>query len=136
MFATRPMCFRNSGIYFSIWIAVLAIPADLAAMDEFGSVRPFFKTYCVECHNSHTDDKTPAFDTIDISILKRSEYEFWREVLHRVDQREMPPPDARQPNADELTRFKTQISALLRKATQFRKQRHAVIRRLNRRQYL
>ena len=134
MFSRSSIC-KDCYIFLCGWLAVFAISTDVLALEDVHDVRLFLKTFCAECHNNNTDDNIPRFDMFDISILKRSDYEFWREVLHRVEHREMPPRDARQPNSEELTRFKSQVVQRLRSGRKFRNPQRVVMRRLNRLQY-
>lgn len=137
MYVARILTKREiSGIWVFSWLCSMVFQSLLPATEQTPEVRLFLKTYCVECHNKKADDTIPPFDTIDTAISHRSDYDFWRVLLQRVNRGEMPPPEADQPNLKELSKFTSQVKQQLRSAARFGDHRKTVLRRLNRLQYM
>ncbi|NDB77517.1 MAG: DUF1587 domain-containing protein, partial [Verrucomicrobia bacterium] len=108
-----------------------------AAPDFKGTVVPFLKKHCYECHGEKTKkadlDLTKFKD--DANILK--EHKHWKSVLQQVNSGEMPPKKKPQPSPQELTALNSAIEnafTLAEKKTPPDPGR-VTVRRLNRTEY-
>ncbi|MFO0998753.1 MAG: DUF1592 domain-containing protein [Planctomycetaceae bacterium] len=74
------------------------VPAQLADVKNvearFGAeFEPFMKTHCQQCHNqSKQEGKLDLTQAISVDAV-RANHPLWEIVLHRLEQREMPPAD-------------------------------------------
>ncbi|WP_206036037.1 DUF1592 domain-containing protein [Crateriforma spongiae] len=88
------------------------VPADLAAQkaeaEQFfqKSIRPFIKTYCLDCHQNRRPTEaglsfTPALDTPGHAAFS----EKWKKAVARVKAHDMPPEGLEQPSDEERLKF-------------------------------
>src|SRR4051794_16061777 len=102
---------------FIILLAVVAAAAPSSAADpaDFDSaVRPFFNTYCLQCHNDRQQKGGFRLDTLSRDFARQEVAQRWGEVLFRMNAGEMPPKKQPQPRADELGKVAEWISARLK----------------------
>ena len=84
-----------------------------AGPDHFEkTVRPFIENYCADCHSEDGEGglDLSRFETQSDAV---SELELWSEVLKAVEQKEMPPSDASQPDAESRSRVQEAIVNLI-----------------------
>ena len=65
------------------------------------TVLPFVKSYCVECHNSKTEEGELDLTRYSSAEQVAADYRKWEHVVTFVTKEEMPPPDAKQPTPAE-----------------------------------
>jgi len=94
------------------WTALSAGAAEPAAFEEH--VLPFFKTYCLRCHNEQDQKGEFRLDTLARDFGSEPIAQRWGEVVFRINTGEMPPDKEPQPQADELGRAVDWISARLK----------------------
>jgi hypothetical protein len=63
-------------------------------------VQPFFKQYCMSCHNSETATAGVRVDQLDATMAD-PQIRFWEAIQHRVSNGSMPPKGLPQPSAAE-----------------------------------
>ena len=74
-------------------------------------VQPFFKSYCLRCHDMQKQEGKFRLDTLAKDFVDQATAERWGEVVFRMNSGEMPPKNEPQPKADELGRAVEWISA-------------------------
>lgn len=96
---TRVLC-RLFTLWFSVTVMIGEL--DVQAAEPFQDiVLPFMKTYCVECHNSKTNEGQLDLTKYATTQAVAADYRKWEHVVTFVTREEMPPPDAKQPNPAE-----------------------------------
>jgi hypothetical protein len=100
-------------------------------------VQPFFKTYCVRCHDMKTPKGEFRLDTLARDFANEQTAQKWAELLVRVNGREMPPKAEPQPKADELARVVEWITARVKEgeAARMAKRGPVTLYRLSREEY-
>ncbi|MEY3175624.1 MAG: hypothetical protein RLZZ436_3538 [Planctomycetota bacterium] len=122
-------------------VIVLLMWSVVAVADDDTAVPPavtaFFRSYCIDCHGTSQPEGDFRVDALRISA-NAADAENWQLVLDNLQLGEMPPRDARQPDAAEVELATTWIQAeLLRAAAEFRGTGgEVVLRRLNRVEYV
>lgn len=133
--------------FHSLFAALLALAAMLlcpaaraatapgARMDE--KHRAFFRETCVECHNADKQKGNLRLDDISFALDTVENAERWQKILNQINAGEMPPDDAKQPEAGAKTEFLDELSRTLVIARKVLGDQHGKItmRRLNRREY-
>lgn len=118
-------------------VAGLGQSGPSAEMGYEKTVRPFFKTYCSQCHQGDKAEGEfrieaaqlpPAFE--DPAIRAR-----WREVVNVLNSHEMPPDKERQPAPPEVASVVDWITDQMVRAELQRRENEVVLRRLNRAEY-
>src|SRR5436190_9672195 len=89
--------------------SMAAEPADFDA-----AVQPFFKTYCLRCHDDKTQKGDFRLDTLARDFANQTIAQKWGELLFRINSGEMPPKKEPQPKAEELGKVADWISTRLR----------------------
>ncbi len=74
------------------------------------NVLPFFKTYCLRCHDAQTQKGEFRLDTLARNFSTQDVAQRWSEVVFRMNSGEMPPKKEPQPKADELGKVVEWIS--------------------------
>jgi Protein of unknown function (DUF1592)/Protein of unknown function (DUF1588)/Protein of unknown function (DUF1587)/Protein of unknown function (DUF1585)/Protein of unknown function (DUF1595)/Planctomycete cytochrome C len=99
--------------------------------------RAFFKSYCLECHNTETQEGKVRLDDLAYEITDISNAERWQKILNVLNSGEMPPEDERQPKQADKTEFLDHLSHNMVTARKTLADQGGVItmRRLNRREY-
>ena len=94
---------------------VVAVPmpmsqrgAEPAAFDA--TVQPFFKTYCLRCHDDKEQKGEFRLDTLARDFTNQAVAQRWGELLFRINAGEMPPKKEPQPKAEELGKVADWIS--------------------------
>src|SRR5471030_2418412 len=88
-----------------------AEPNAPAAFDA--TVQPFFKTYCLRCHDDKLHKGDFRLDTLSRDFTNQPVAQRWGEVLFRLNAGEMPPKKEPQPKAKELGQITDWISTRL-----------------------
>ena len=89
---------------------LLVIPAQAA--DKADLLRPFLKSYCVQCHGPDKQKGDRRFDQLTGDFAKLEEAETFQEILDQLNLGEMPPKGKPQPKADELNRVVAHLSLI------------------------
>lgn len=117
----------------TITIFVMAVMLGSGLQAASFDSTPFFKRYCVECHNKETKESgldltslEPQFDSAALTAK-------WVRLHDRVRAGEMPPAGETQPSAAEKAAFLKSLSAELTQS--HRQSKQTVLRRLNRHEY-
>src|SRR3954453_8755092 len=94
--------------------ALLAGTAHSSAADELGSVQQeFFNKHCADCHDASAKE-----GGLDLAALSRDQSDGetlrrWVRIYDRVSAGEMPPKDARQPQAEAKRAFLASLAPTL-----------------------
>jgi hypothetical protein len=85
-------------------VIVLLMWSVVAVADDDTAVPPavtaFFRSYCIDCHGTSQPEGDFRVDALRISA-NAADAENWQLVLDNLQLGEMPPRDARQPDAAE-----------------------------------
>lgn len=73
----------------AIALSPVAFAAEPVAVDSF--VKPFLKTYCIDCHGADTQESGVALHELDGVTAENAE--LWKSVWEQVALKEMPPQD-------------------------------------------
>ncbi|MDF1738748.1 MAG: DUF1592 domain-containing protein [Verrucomicrobiales bacterium] len=124
----------------AVLIFLLAFPASAA--DEATAKMPeahfaIFDKYCLECHDSLTEEGGVNLDDLSFKIDSVASAELWQKVLNSLNSGEMPPEDEPQLSDKEKTGFLDDLSHELVAAREILSDSGGMItmRRLNRREY-
>ncbi len=120
----------------TLWLCgfAQAAPPDARLPDKH---RAFFKTYCLDCHDSETREGKVDLETQSFRITTVEQAERWQKVLNALNAGEMPPEDSEQPGNSEkadLLDDLAQTMVAARRALSDSGGR-ITMRRLNRREY-
>ncbi|MCC7374494.1 MAG: DUF1587 domain-containing protein, partial [Verrucomicrobiales bacterium] len=94
---------------FLVFLLTLTAPAE----DYPRDIRPILQHHCLDCHSAekHKGDlNLERFRTLD---EVRRDPEVWQSVADQLTQGAMPPPEHRQPTADERDRLAQWVAQLL-----------------------
>lgn len=105
----------------SVWGTCLFFPllnfssiSVSGAQDDFtGTISPFVKKYCHQCHQSGESRGDLDFDQFKSSTDITSEFRRWTHVIELVRQGEMPPEKELQPEVSERTSFIDAVENIL-----------------------
>src|SRR4051794_18263228 len=87
-------------------------PKALGESEAFDTaVQPFFKTYCLRCHNDKVYKGKFRLDNLSRDFTNQLVAQRWGELLFRINAGEMPPRKEPQPKARELGQVADWISA-------------------------
>ena len=97
----------------------------------------FFKDYCIECHNAEKQKGKLRLDDISFALDTVERADQWQKILNQINSGEMPPEDAKQPDAKAKTDFLEALSQTLVTArrTLGDSGGKIIVRRMNRREY-
>ena len=86
-------------------VLLCGVPAAGAAEPTFEQeVLPFFRTYCLRCHNETQQKGEFRLDTLARDFTVEGIAQRWSEVIFRVNSGEMPPEGEPLPTPEELGR--------------------------------
>lgn len=96
-----------------------------------------FEKYCLECHDSLTEEGGVNLDDLSFKIDSVASAELWQKVLNSLNSGDMPPEDEPQLSDEEKTVFLDDLSHELVEAREILSDSGGMItmRRLNRREY-
>ncbi|MDB5337581.1 MAG: hypothetical protein JWN70_3200 [Planctomycetaceae bacterium] len=83
-----------------------------AAIDA--ALQPFFKTYCLRCHDANKQEGKFRLDTLPRDFADHSIAQRWDEVVFRMNSGEMPPKKEPQPKPEELGQVVDLISTRIK----------------------
>ncbi len=87
------------------------------ALSGFDStIKPFFQTYCYDCHGHDTDEGEITLSKLSGELTASNDLEQWAEVLERLKSVEMPPEEMPQPSENERRAVVDWIEAGLRRS--------------------
>ena len=119
-----------------VWLSSLAgaAPPEVRLPDQH---RTFFKTLCLECHDSETREGKVNLEDIPFQITNNEQAELWQKVLNALNSGEMPPEDEPQPANAEKADFLDDLARTMVAARRALTDSGGKIamRRLNRREY-
>ncbi|MCR9202191.1 MAG: DUF1592 domain-containing protein [Planctomycetaceae bacterium] len=119
-------------------LVVLCVCGGITAADDFEStVRPFLNSWCVSCHGPEDQSGDRRFDRVAVSLQDSNDLAQWQDIVDQLNLGEMPPPDERQPSAEQR---KIVVQWLQKRISDFHQSRsgardRAALRRLNSREY-
>lgn len=76
---------------------------DLGMLES--DVRPFFNSYCVECHQGESAEAGVRLDELPTAADFIKEPERWRRVVGQIRAKGMPPEEAEQPSDDDRAKI-------------------------------
>lgn len=104
--------------------------------DQFKTqARPFIKKYCFECHSGEDSEGELDLAKFSTQADVDKELETWSQVLEQIEDQNMPPDGAKQPNKREIDRIKNWVLASLESPAAKKTQPLGKLRRLNRVEY-
>ncbi len=114
----------------------MSFAADQPARFE-QAVLPFFKTYCLRCHDAQKQEGELRLDTLKLDFTDQMHAQRWGEVVFRMNAGEMPPKKEPQPKPDELGRAVEWLSTRLKEGEAARMARRGPVAhyRLSREEY-
>lgn len=97
-------------------------PKNTAVPDQFQKkIKPFFKAYCIKCHNSKRSRGNLNLLTLNENLSKGQDLKRWESVLNKLKSGEMPPKSSLQPSKTErmaiVEWIETQVESLTETAT-------------------
>lgn len=112
-----------------------ASAAEPATFDT--AVQPFFKTYCLRCHNADKQGGDFRLDTLMRDFADETIAQRWGEVVFRLNADEMPPKKEPQPTPQELGSVVDWLSTRLKEGEAARMARRGPVAhyRLSREEY-
>ena len=84
------------------------------ADDYDDAVLPFFKTYCLRCHDASKQEGEFRLDSLPRTFADQPNAQRWGEVVFRMNSGEMPPKKEPQPKPQELGQVVDWISSRIR----------------------
>jgi hypothetical protein len=119
-------------------IAAVFLFLGLAPAAFAADARAFLQTYCVECHGAEKQKGERRFDRLTLPAGNLEAVIELQDIIDQLNLGEMPPKKSKQPTTAERLAV---VNELTRAATAGRAQFHstggqAVLRRLNRREYI
>jgi hypothetical protein len=116
-------------------LILLFLAAPVGAAD---SLRGFLDSYCVKCHNDQTQKGERRFDAVALTDNSVDLAIDLRDILDQLILVEMPPPESKQPSMEERQRLIGELTTKLEvlEANKQSTGQRAVLRRMNRREYL
>lgn len=117
---------RWSLLLISLLAIALVVPGsaplraeDVAKSSDYQStVRPFFQSYCIDCHGPQTSEADLTLHELDANAFALEQLDAWEQILERLRSGEMPPEDAEQPTRAERVAATAWIEGRLRAAIQ------------------
>jgi Protein of unknown function (DUF1587)/Planctomycete cytochrome C len=122
-----------------VLIALIAVTttrgAEPAGFDT--TVKPFFETYCLRCHDGKTKKGGFRLDTLARDFANQANAQRWGELLFRINSGEMPPKKETQPKAEELGKVSEWISSRIKEGESARMAKRGPVAhyRLSREEY-
>ena len=102
---------RHSSFVIALLSPLLWCPVTASAANP--AVEPFFKEYCIRCHNAEKHKGDFRIDTLSDKFSELLVAQEWDEVMLRINSGEMPPKDEKQPPADATGKVTDWIAARL-----------------------
>lgn len=119
----------------SLWAAQSSIAKDVAAAFA-EDIRPLMEAHCFDCHTDGAKKGGVAFDEHGSDAALLADKDLWYRVLKNVRGGLMPPPDKKQPTADQRAALQQWVkSGPLQLDPAMPDPGRPVLRRLNRTEY-
>ena len=101
-------------------------------------LKPFLAKYCVSCHGEKKQKAKLRLDTLSTDLTDLKTAEQWQDILDELNAASMPPEDELQPEKEQFTDVLQRLTYELSEAKKlhYGKNREAVLRRLNKREYI
>nr|WP_201723956.1 DUF1592 domain-containing protein [Rhodopirellula sp. SM50] len=114
--------------------AMLAAPPEASLPEKH---RAFFKSHCLDCHDSETREGKVDLEVLPFRITTLKQAELWQKVLGALNAGEMPPEDSEQPGNAEKADFLDDLARTMVTARRALSDSggRITMRRLNRREY-
>ena len=128
-------------IVFSICFSALWLCSLVqAAMTEVRfpeKHQTFFKTHCLDCHDTETQEGEVDLETLSFTIATIEQAERWQKVMNVLNSGEMPPEDSERPDGNEKADFLDDLAHTMVSARKSLADSggRITMRRLNRREY-
>lgn len=121
--------FHKSVLTFAICLTLSGLlraaespTADLVFAE---SIRPFFKSFCVDCHGAETQEGQLALN--EVNSFDAGATELWALIARKLTFAEMPPAGAEQPSHAQRTRIAGWIRTQLRTAGRIPEWEHKLL---------
>ena len=99
-------------------------------------VQPILRKYCYDCHNAEVQEGKVRLDNLNPDLIAGPDAQRWHHALDMVNQGDMPPEDADQPDEKTLEQLTNWIQVELVKSIKaHRNSNRVVMRRMTREQY-
>jgi len=106
---------KNSAFMTAASLLLLVATVTSAETPSFETaVRPFFKAYCLRCHDEQKQQGKFRLDNLPQEFVDPNGAQRWGEVVFRINAGEMPPPNEPQPKPEELGRAVDWISSQIK----------------------
>ncbi len=92
---------------------LLLASAAQAAAPSRAEVEPFFRDYCLRCHNAEKKQGDLRLDNLSADFNDLLVAQKWDEVMLRINSGEMPPKGEKQPPADAVSKVADWITTRL-----------------------
>ena len=101
-------------------------------------LKPFLAKYCVSCHGEKKQEAKLRLDTLSTDLTDLKTAEQWQDILDELNAASMPPEEELQPEKKQFTDVLQRLTYELSEAKKlhYGKNREAVLRRLNKREYI
>ena len=125
----------------SVGLFLLTIASTSHAAEESAAfdsvVQPFFKTYCLRCHDEQKQEGEFRLDALPREFADQKMAERWAEVVFRINAGEMPPEKEPQPTPEELGKVVDWLSTRIKEGEAVRMARRGPVAhyRLSREEY-
>lgn len=115
----RPLA-SASGYLFVVALLLLSQRSMHAQVSPAAKAAPFLKQYCADCHGAGAAEGGFELALLSNDLDERNDFDQWKLVHDRIKNGVMPPPDAEQPTADDVTRVLTPVADALAAAQKTR----------------
>ena len=121
---------RNAFVVHFRMTVVFAMMAACVQGEESQEIG-FLNNYCVKCHDAETKKGDVRLDQLALSVTVNN-HDLWTEIVHKIQRGDMPPKDARQPEAVERRAFLAEaIGVLTRYEEDTKRSRDPLVRLTN-----
>lgn len=83
--------------FTGVFLVLIALTSRGAAQEFSRDVKPFLKTYCLDCHGASEPEAKLDLSPFDSPEAVGKAHQTWEIILHRLEAGEMPPKDSDQP---------------------------------------
>lgn len=99
-------------------------------------IEPILRTYCYDCHNQEVQEGKVRLDDLNPDLINGPDAQRWHHALDMINQGDMPPEEAEQPDEGTLEKLTNWIQVELVKSIKAHRNTNRVImRRMTREQY-
>ncbi len=122
-------------VFPTMGFAADGAPASPDTARHLEIVRPFVKTYCVECHGSRKPKADLRLDNLPPDFTDPAIAAKWAEVVSAINTHQMPPEEEIQPSSDEAGKVAAWLESELSRGEIANRSTRMVLRRINRAEY-